>query len=87
MPIDNTEIKKALDDFESDDFLSAKDRVKAEVKGAISDYFKDKLELKNDLEPKADADTDGETGGETDTDGETGTETDTKTETDGGSEE
>jgi hypothetical protein len=62
MPIDNTEIKKALDDFEKDDFLSAKDRIKREVRGAISDYYKDKLELKNDLEPKAEVET--ETGTE-----------------------
>jgi hypothetical protein len=54
MPIDNTEIKKALDDFEKEDFLAAKDRIGKEVKGAISDYFKDKLELKNDLVPKPD---------------------------------
>jgi hypothetical protein len=69
MPIDSKEIKQALDDFEKDDFLSAKDRVKREVKGAISDFFKDKLELKKALEPSADTNTDGDvdTGGDADT--------------------
>lgn len=61
MPIDNEKIKSALDDFESDDFISAKDTVKAEIKGAISDYFKDKLDLQNDLEPKPKPETDNST--------------------------
>ena len=52
MPVDNKEIKKALDNFEEDDFIKSKDIIKAQVKGAVSDYFKDRLELKNDLEPK-----------------------------------
>jgi len=57
MPIDNKNIKKAMDDFENDDFISAKDIIKAEIKGAVSDYFKDKLELQNDLDPKTGVDT------------------------------
>ncbi len=52
MPINNDKIKTALDDFENDDFLKAKDTIKAEIKDAISDYFKDKLDLQKDLEPK-----------------------------------
>jgi hypothetical protein len=81
MPIDNTEIKKALDDFEKDDFMGAKDRLKKEIGSAVKNYYKDKLELQKDLEPTADAGTgEGETGtGETGTgEGETSTgETDT----------
>jgi len=57
MPIDNEKIKDALDDFENDNFIDAKDTLKREIKGAISDYYKDKLELQNDLEPKVDTDT------------------------------
>lgn len=57
MPIDNQKIKSALDDFESDDFISAKDTIKSEIKGAISDFFKDKLELQKDLEPKSEIET------------------------------
>ena len=73
MPIDNEKIKSALDDFENDDFISSKDTIKAEIKGAISDYFKDKLELQNDLEPKAEVETEEET-----EDVETETDTDTE---------
>ena len=63
MPIDKEKIKSAMDDFENDNFIDAKDTLKGEIKGAISDYFKDKLELKNDLEPKAEVKADaGETG-------------------------
>lgn len=71
MPIDNEKIKSALDDFENDDFISAKDTIKAEIKGAISDFFKDKLELQNDLVPKAEPEV----------------ETETTTEVEGGTEE
>jgi len=76
MPIDNEKIKGALDDFENDDFISAKDTLKAEIKGCISDYFKDKLELQNDLEPKPETETE-----------EVETETETETETEVSSEE
>jgi hypothetical protein len=68
MPVDNEKIKSALDDFENDDFISSKDTLKAEIKGAISDYFKDKLELQKDLEPKAEAEAEVETETETETD-------------------
>ena len=66
MPVDNKEIKKALDNFEEDDFIKSKDIIKAQVKGAVSDYFKDKLELKNDLELKVEpeVETEGERGSE-----------------------
>ena len=69
MPIDNKEIKLALDDFEKDDFMGAKDRIKAQVKGAISNYYKDKLELKNDLDPQPEVETSTEAGDAGDTDG------------------
>lgn len=61
MPIDKEKIKTALDDFENDNFIDAKDNLKAEIKGVVSDYFKDKLELQNDLEPKAEVETEAET--------------------------
>jgi len=56
MAIDNKEIKKALDSFEEDDFIKSKDIIKTQLKGAVSDYFKDKLELKNDLVQKPEGD-------------------------------
>lgn len=70
MPVDNEKIKSALDDFENDNFIGAKDTLKAEIKGAISDFFKEKLELQNDLESKTtddgseDTNTDDNSGGE-----------------------
>jgi ribosomal protein L23 len=64
MPIDTEKIKTALDDFENDDFISAKDSIKLEIKGAVSDYFKDKLDLQNDLEPKTDTEIETETDSE-----------------------
>ena len=85
MPIDNEKIKSALDDFENDDFISAKDTLKQEIKGAISDFFKEKLDLQNDLEPKAETETETETETE-----ETETEVEGEVDTDdvgGGSEE
>jgi len=54
MPIDNEKIKKALDDFENDDFISAKDTIKKEIKSAVNDFYKEKLELNKDLEPNTD---------------------------------
>lgn len=50
MPVDNEKIKQALDSFETDDFISAKEQLKSEIGLAVRDYFKDKLELQNDLE-------------------------------------
>lgn len=61
MPIDAEEIKKALDDFENDDFISAKDKIKGQIHGAVHDYFKTKLDLQRDLEPQK-QDTSTETG-------------------------
>lgn len=49
MTIDNEKIKNALDDFENDNFIDSKDILKGEIQGAISDYFTNKLELKNNL--------------------------------------
>ncbi len=65
MPVDNEKIKGALDDFENDDFISAKDAIKSQIHNAVNDYFKDKLELQKDLEPQPET--------------ETGTETETET--------
>jgi hypothetical protein len=62
MPVDNEKIKSALDDFENDDFISAKDTLKGEIKSAVTDYWKEKLELQNELEPKPEVET--ETGDE-----------------------
>lgn len=61
MGIDNEKIKSALDSFENDDFITAKDTLKQELHNAVNDYFKDKLELQKDLEPKPEVETKTET--------------------------
>ena len=81
MPINNDNIKKALDSFENDDFISAKETIKKEINGVVSDFFKEKLDLQKDLGSEKTTDT--ETDTETDTDTDTDIDTDTDT---GGSE-
>ena len=55
-PIDNREIKKAIDSFENDDFVTSKEIMSQEIKRAKNEFIKDKLELKGDIEPIKDAD-------------------------------
>lgn len=52
MAIDTKEIKKALDSFENDDFVGAKEIISKEISKAKNDYLKTKLDLKNDIEPE-----------------------------------
>lgn len=56
--VNQDNIKKALDSFEKDDFITAKDILKGEIQSHVSNYFKDKLELQKDLvePPKVDND-------------------------------
>ncbi|HRR49305.1 MAG TPA: hypothetical protein P5293_05060 [Bacteroidales bacterium] len=49
--MDEKDIKKALDSFENDDFISAKEIVKNVVKQAKNEYLKSKLGLTKDIEP------------------------------------
>ena len=48
--MDDRVIKAALDSFESDDFLHAKELVQGQIKQARNDFIKSKLGLKNDIE-------------------------------------
>jgi len=48
--METTEIKKALDSFEGDDFLSSKEILQKQLHQAKNDFLKSKLELKNDIE-------------------------------------
>lgn len=50
MAMDDRVIKAALDSFENDDFLHAKELVQGQIRQAKNDFLKGKLELKNDLE-------------------------------------
>lgn len=51
MPVDNEQIKKALDHFENDEFVDAKEILQKEIRKSKNDHLKDKLELKQDIEP------------------------------------
>ncbi len=54
MPIDKEQVKKALDKFEDDKFTDAKDILKGEISKHRDEWIKDKLELKNDINPPID---------------------------------
>ena len=51
MPVDNEQIKKALDHFENDEFVDAKEILQKEIRKSKNDHLKDKLELKQEIEP------------------------------------
>ena len=51
--VNKDNIKKALDSFEQDDFITAKDILKAEISSSVNDFYKEKLELTKDLNPVA----------------------------------
>lgn len=48
--MDDRVIKAALDSFENDDFLHAKELVQGQIRQARNDFIKSKLGLKNDIE-------------------------------------
>lgn len=48
--MDDRVIKAALDSFEQDDFLHAKELVQGQIKQAKNDFLKAKLGLKNDID-------------------------------------
>ena len=50
MPIDNEQIKKALDHFENDEFVDAKEILQKEILKAKNAHLKNKLELKGDAD-------------------------------------
>ncbi len=55
MPIDTKKIKKALDHFENDEYVEAKDILSKEISNYKDEWLKDKLELKNDISKNDDA--------------------------------
>jgi hypothetical protein len=65
MPVDNEQIKKALDHFENDEFVDAKEILQKEIQRAKNDHLKNKLELKGDadanIEPEAKPEEDADT--------------------------
>jgi hypothetical protein len=50
MPVDSENVKKAIDAFVDDDYMTSKEILKKEVKNAKNDWMRDKLGLDNDLE-------------------------------------
>lgn len=52
MPINTEKIKDALDKFEDDDYISAKEILTKEIKDKKNEWLKDKLELQKEIEPQ-----------------------------------
>ena len=46
--MDKEKIKKALDDFEDDNFVDSKETLRDEIKKKVNDYLKKDLELEDD---------------------------------------
>jgi len=55
MPVDKEKVKKALDDFQNDDFVSAKETLKPEIKKAKEEFIQKKLGLKEPITPEPEA--------------------------------
>lgn len=49
--MDKENIKKALDHFENDEFVDAKEILTKEIQSKRDDFVKDKLGLKDDITP------------------------------------
>ena len=73
--MDRDKIRKALDHFENDEFVDAQDIIKREIAGQRDVFIKNKLDLKNDINP-APAKPDANAEGDGDGDGDAGDEGD-----------
>jgi len=62
--MDKKAIKKALDHFENDQFVDAKDIITREIAGQRDIFVKDKLGLANDINPAPEVNTDDAAGAE-----------------------
>lgn len=51
--MDREQIKKALDHFENDEYVDAKEIIQKEIKGKRDVFLKDKLGLSQDINPVA----------------------------------
>ncbi len=56
--MDKKAIRKALDHFENDEYVDAKDIIAKEISGKRDVFIKDKIGLSNDIEADADVDAD-----------------------------
>ena len=50
--MDRDKIRKALDHFENDEFVDAKDIIQQEIAGKRDVFLKDKIGLANDINPE-----------------------------------
>ncbi len=57
--MDKDQIRKALDHFENDKYVDAKDIISQEVAGKRDVFLKDRLGLSNDINPAQAADAQG----------------------------
>ena len=48
MTIDQEQVKKALDDFENDNYVDSKETLRKEVKQKVNDYLKTNLDMNDD---------------------------------------
>lgn len=65
MPIDSENIKKAIDSFVDDDFVTSKEILKKEIQKGKNDWLKTKLDLEKDpLDVKNNEEGDNEDNGE-----------------------
>lgn len=54
--MDKKAIRKALDHFENDEYVDAKEIITKEIAGKRDIFIKDKIGLSNDISPKTDVD-------------------------------
>lgn len=70
--MDREQIRKALDHFENDEYVDAKEIIQKEIAGKRDVFLKDKLSLSGDINPDTKKDGDGTgDGGDGDGDGDT----------------
>jgi len=60
MPIDQEAIKKAIDDFEDDKFVDAKEKIQKEIRKVKNEFLKKKLDLKKEIDAEKEDSDDGE---------------------------
>jgi len=54
--MDQDKVKKALDHFENDEYVDAKEILTKEIKSNVDTHLKDKLGLKGDISPAPEKD-------------------------------
>lgn len=70
--MDREKIRKALDHFENDEFVDAKEIIQQEIAGKRDVFLKDKLGLATDINPAPDASADADADADGDDDGAEG---------------